>query len=312
MNISNEKIQKLIEIARLYYEEDRTQSEIAKLYQVSRPLVSRMLKEAKELGIVNIEIRSPFEGNKTVLNKLKNTFDLQGGVVIPNLSNDNHTNDAISKAAITYMMELKGQNYGIGWGQIIGNLISAIEKEEEMDNIIKSICPLVGNSSVGNRNYHSNELVRIFSTAAKAQPTYLYAPAVVASKEELNVMEGLENYKETLKGWSSMDTAIVNIGNYPSSPDCASVARFGDILKNKKAVGRILNYYLNVQGEILSSDTDFAIQIPLELLKETKNVIGICGSNINPRALAGALKTGLINHLIAPEDAVKAVLELGI
>ncbi|MEG2935451.1 MAG: sugar-binding domain-containing protein [Clostridium sp.] len=310
MNISNEKIQKLIEIAKLYYEEDRTQSEIAKVYEVSRPLVSRMLKEAKELGIVNIEIRSPLEGNKTALSKLKNLFDLQGGIVVPNLSNDNLTNDALSKAALTYMMELKGNNYGIGWGQIIGNLVSIMEKEETMEGLAKSICPLVGNSSVGNRNYHSNELVRVFSMVSQASPIYLYAPAVVASEQELSIMRELENYKETFKGWSNMDTAIVNIGNYPSSPDFASVARYGDILKKKKAVGRILNYYLNVQGEILYSDADFAIQIPLQILKETKNIIGICASNINPKALAGALRTGMVTHLIAPEEAVKEVLEL--
>lgn len=310
MNISNEKMQKLIEIAKLYYEEDRTQSEIAKIYEVSRPLVSRMLKEAKELGIVNIEIRSPFEGNKTALNKLKNIFDLQGGVVVPNLNNDSLTNDALSKAALTYMMELKGNNYGIGWGQIIGNLISIMEQEETMEGLAKSICPLVGNSSVGNRNYHSNELVRVFSMVAGANPTYLYAPAVLASEQELCIMRELENYKETFKCWSNMDTAIVNIGNYPSSPDFASVARFGDILKKKKAVGRILNYYVNIQGEIIYSDMDFAIQIPIQLLKETKNVIGICASNINPKALAAALKAGLIDHLIAPENAVKEALEL--
>lgn len=308
MNISNEKIKKLIEISKLYYEKDRTQNEIAKIYQVSRPLVSRMLKEAKDLGIVNIEIRSPLEGNNIVLNKLRNIFNINGGVVVPNLNNDNITNDAISKSAINYMLELNVKNFGIGWGHIIGNLVSLMEKEDVIDGLAKKICPLVGNSSVGNRNYHSNELVRIFSLKADALPTYLYAPAVMASEQELNLIKELENYKDTLKSWEDMDIALVNIGNYPSSPDCASVARFGDVLSQKKAVGRILNYYISVEGEVLYSESDYAIQIPLEVLVRTKHVVGICSSNISPKALAGALRTGIINHLIAPEDTVKAVI----
>lgn len=310
MNISKEKIQKLIEISKLYYEEDRTQNEIAQIYQVSRPLVSRMLKEAKDLGIVNIEIRSPLEGNKLALNQVRNIFNIIGGVIVPNMSNDNVTNEAISKAAINYMVDLNQKNFGIGWGQIVGDLVSLMEKGEIIEGLAQSVCPLVGNSGVGNRNYHSNELVRIFALQTKAMANYLYAPAVVASEQELNLLKELENYKEVLRAWENMDVAIVNIGNYPSSPDCASVARFGDILKKKKAVGRILNYYLNEQGEILYSDTDFAIQIPIEVLRKTKNVIGICASNLNPKALIGALKSGVINHLIAPEDIVKSVINI--
>ncbi|MEG1774677.1 MAG: sigma factor-like helix-turn-helix DNA-binding protein, partial [Oscillospiraceae bacterium] len=67
MNISRDKLQKLTDIARLYYEQDKTQSEIAALYHVSRPLVSRMLREAKECGIVDIRINDPLEGNSVLL-----------------------------------------------------------------------------------------------------------------------------------------------------------------------------------------------------------------------------------------------------
>ena len=41
-----------MDVARLYYEKDRTQNEIAEIYGISRPMVSKLLKEAKEEGIV--------------------------------------------------------------------------------------------------------------------------------------------------------------------------------------------------------------------------------------------------------------------
>ena len=49
-----------------------------------------------------------------------------------------------------------------------------------------------------------------------------------------------------------MDTALVNIGNYPSTPDFASVARYGDLLHRSRACGRLLNYYFNREGEIIT------------------------------------------------------------
>ena len=45
MSADNEKIQRLISIAKLYYLENMTQSEIAKIVGVSRPLISKFLTE---------------------------------------------------------------------------------------------------------------------------------------------------------------------------------------------------------------------------------------------------------------------------
>lgn len=49
------KIQRLISIAKLYCLENTTQSEIVKRVGVSRPLISKFLTEARELGFVKIE-----------------------------------------------------------------------------------------------------------------------------------------------------------------------------------------------------------------------------------------------------------------
>ena len=57
-----QKLERLAAVARLYYEEDRNQSEIAGMFGISRPMVSKLLKEAKELGVVTIRIAVPGNG----------------------------------------------------------------------------------------------------------------------------------------------------------------------------------------------------------------------------------------------------------
>ena len=47
MKLSPEKQQRLAHVAQRYYLEDRKQSEIAEELGVSRPLISRMLREAR-------------------------------------------------------------------------------------------------------------------------------------------------------------------------------------------------------------------------------------------------------------------------
>lgn len=48
----------MMKVCKLYYIEDKTQSEIARLVGISRPQVSRLLTKAKNEGVVRIEIDS--------------------------------------------------------------------------------------------------------------------------------------------------------------------------------------------------------------------------------------------------------------
>ena len=61
---------------------------------------------------------------------------------------------------------------------------------------------------------------------------------------------------------------------------------------------------------MIRSDTDYAIQIPLELLRQVRYVVGICSANTKPKALAGVLRTGYVNYVVAPKNVVSAAAEL--
>lgn len=69
MDRENERLHKILEVAKMYYIENLTQSEIAKELNLSRPSISKMLNEAKESGIVTININSPFSDNELLLEK---------------------------------------------------------------------------------------------------------------------------------------------------------------------------------------------------------------------------------------------------
>lgn len=309
MNIGNEKAEKLVTIARLYYEQNKTQQEIAEQLGISRPLVSRYLSEAREFGIVYIEVRSPLAGNSLLLNQLRNIYQLKGGVVVPDGGSNLATNEAVAKAALSYLGDLQGAHIGLGWGSIIGTMISVLEERETENSFSGTVCPLVGNSGVFNRNYHSNEIVRAFAQKTGAQPFYWHAPAFVESRQELTQLKELDNYRAVSRAWEQLNVALVNIGNYPSTPDFATAARYGRQLTDEGAVGRLLCYYFNLAGTIIRNENDCTMQIPLDQLSRAQQVVGICAGNVKPKALLGALQTGLFTHLIAPEPLILDALE---
>ncbi|MCE1252357.1 MAG: winged helix-turn-helix transcriptional regulator [Anaerolineae bacterium] len=311
MENSQNKTRKLVEIAQMYYEKNMTQNEISEKLGVSRPLVSRMLNEAREMGIVTIQVHSPETGSISLLNQLRNVYNLRDGIIITDSSSENSTNQTIAANILDFVLKMNPpvSYIGLGWGYVIGMLTQFLEKSEAQQQLNASVFPLIGNSPVSNRDYHSNEIVRIFAEKTGAGGLYLHAPAFLETEQEKRLFEELENYKKVENAWDLMDTAVVNLGNYPSVPDYATATRFGDLLNTRKAAGRMLCYYFDIHGDIIHSDSDYTIQIPIEKLARCRNVVAVCSVALQPKAIVGALRTGLITHIIATESAARQVLE---
>ena len=308
MGISEEKQKKLAYVARRYYLDDWKQSDIAKELGVSRPLVSRMLAEAREHGVVEIRIHDPEARQGQLVEQLRRSTSIRDGVLVEDGQDDDATNQLLSQGAVQLLWQLRSRRLGIGWGHLIGQLVTWLEAHPQLGSTVTDICPLVGNASIPARNYQSNENVRLIAQQLGAAPHFIYLPALPDSLEEKQLLCSSEIYRQIQAQWDKMDTALVNIGNYPSSPDFASLVRYGDLLQQEHTCGRLLVYYFNPQGKVIQSEQDFAIQIPLEQLSRCPNIIGVCSANTSVRALQGALKTGLFTHLVARADLVRSAL----
>lgn len=309
MDTNLEKQKRLAYVARRYYLEDQKQSDIARELGVSRPLISRMLSEARELGLVEITIHEPGTLGAKLLERLRLSSSIRGGVLVRDGRDNDATNRALSQGAVELLGQLGARRLGVGWGYLIGQLVTWLEENPQRDSSITDICPLVGNASIPARNYQSNENVRLMAQQLGAVPHFLYLPALPESLEEKQVLCSTEVYRQIYQQWEQLDTALVNIGDYPSSPDFASLVRYGSLLQRQRACGRMLIYYFNEAGTVIQSDQDFAIQIPLDALRRCPNIIGVCSANTSAKALGGALKTGFFSHIVARQDLVRGLLE---
>ena len=309
MKLSPEKQKRLAYAARRYYLEDQKQSDIAREMGISRPMVSRLLAEARELGVVEITVHDPGEESSGLLEQLCRTSSLRGGVLVEEGADSDETNQRLSQGAVALLGEMGARRLGVGWGYLIGQLVTWLEENPQPESSITDICPLVGNASIPARNYQSNENVRLMAQQLGAAPHFLYLPALPESVEEKQLLCSTEVYRQICQRWEEMDTALVNIGDYPSSPDFASLVRYGDLLQRQRACGRMLVYYFNEMGTVIQSDQDFAIQIPLEALRRCPNIVGVCSANTSAKALRGALHTGFFTYFFAREALVRTMLE---
>ena len=310
MNISQDKRKRLAYVARRYYLEDQKQSDIARELGVSRPMVSRLLAEARALGVVEITVHDPETRTARLMERLRRMGSVQGGVLIDDGGDSDGANRLLSEGAVQLLWQLGAQRLGVGWGYLIGQIVNWLEQNPQTDSPVTDICPLVGNASIPARNYQSNENIRLMAQQMGAAPHFLYLPALPESLEEKEVLCSTEVYRQIYRQWETLDTALVNIGDYPSSPDFASLVRYGSLLQEQRACGRMLVYYFNEDGHVIQSEQDFAIQIPVDVLRRCQNIIGVCSANTSAKAVRGALRSGLLTHIVARSDIIEAVFEL--
>lgn len=295
----------LVNVARLYYEQGLTQDQIARRIGVSRPLVSKMLARAREVGIVHIEIRSYTEGDAALLDALQTKFSLHGGLVVPK----QYALEQNIKAVADHLSGefLHERNLGLGWGYLLGESISLLAQQCTRRQP-GAVLPLIGKANIPNKGYRVDELAETLAAACGKHAYRLDAPAFPDSMEERQQFEATNAYMELDTIWQKLDAALIEIRDFPSVPDEATATRFGDTLKRQRAVGSILSYYYNDRGEFISGESDFAVRIPIGALRRCPKIIGLA-LGAAPNAVAGALKTGLFTHLLVTEDMARKLLE---
>ena len=260
--------------------------------------------------MVEITVHDPETRAARLMERLRGMSSVRGGVLIEDSGDNDDENRRLSEGAVQLLGQLGAKRLGVGWGYLIGQIVSWLEKNPQTDSSVTDICPLVGNASIPARNYQSNENIRLMAQQLGASPHFLYLPALPESIEEKEVLCSTELYRQVYREWEALDTALVNIGDYPSSPDFASLVRYGSLLQERRACGRMLVYYFNEDGYVIESDQDFAIQIPIDVLRRCPNIIGVCSANTSAKAVRGALRSGFFTHIVARSDLIEGVLEL--
>ncbi|MCX7840998.1 MAG: helix-turn-helix domain-containing protein, partial [Anaerolineae bacterium] len=117
-----DELAQMLQAARLYYEDNRTQAQIARALKTSRPTVSRLLQQARQEGIVQIRIVDPNSTHSALEEQLLAAFPLVEAIVVSVESDAvNVTRHRIGQAAARYLERTlqNGDRVGIGWGRTL-------------------------------------------------------------------------------------------------------------------------------------------------------------------------------------------------
>ncbi|TSB47256.1 sugar-binding transcriptional regulator [Alkalicoccobacillus porphyridii] len=303
----------LVKAANLYYFDGWTQAQIAKKMSVSRPVISKMLNRARELGIVEIYIKDENAHTATLEHKLENLFGLKEAVVVPTSGlTPEMVKRSVGKAAAYYVSKhLDGiKSLGISWGTALYSMVNEYPYEQRSD---LNIVPLVGGMGRKLVNIHSNLLAYQLAQKVNGTCSYLYAPAMVESEELKQRLIESEDIANVLAEGRQVEMALVGIGNplLNSTMSTMEYLKEEDLVSLRKSgvVGDIGSRFFDMVGDQITHPlNDRVIGITLDELKDIPEVVGVAEGSHKVESLLIALKSNYLNVLIVDDSTAQSLV----
>ncbi|WP_242841136.1 sugar-binding transcriptional regulator [Clostridium akagii] len=306
----------LVKVSQMYYIDGLTQNQISNKLGIYRTTISRLLKKAKEEGIVNITIKSEFNGCFQLEEAMEKRFGLKETCIVPSETMQTHDikSQILGFAAAEYLKRIAkdGDIIGFSWGTTLASLSRALT---DCKAISANIVPLVGGFSDIDSENHVSAIVSKVALAFKVKAHYLYAPAITSDKAIKAAVIQDDNYKNISQLWKKVNKAFVGIGSRHKSSNLVWSNEYKSKdttdIKNSKAVGEICSRFYDVKGDIIDSDiNDRTIGIELDMLRNLEYSIGVAESQEKVPSILSALKGKFINVLITTEETARLILEL--
>ncbi|MDQ0203030.1 sugar-binding transcriptional regulator [Pectinatus haikarae] len=311
--MDNNKERLSINIAKLYYESDYSQQQIAEKLNISRPTVSRLLQYAKDQKFVRINIVDPIEDNSSLEQMLISKYNLDDVKIAytPLDTRDEITKSISAKAAeYLYAVTKDGDIIGVSWGLTIYNVALKL-RSKSLKGV--QIVQLKGGVSHSQSNTYAYEVVELFSESFNTVGRYLPLPLMFDSVQMKKLVENDRHIKRILELGRQANIAVFTVGTVK---DDALLFRLGYIDEKDKrilkedAVGDICSRFFNAEGELCNKELDNrTVGINLEELKNKEKRILVAGSQRKISAIKAALAGGFANILVTDQYTAHALIK---
>jgi deoxyribonucleoside regulator len=304
----------MLKVAVLYYKEGLTHQEIAKKLNLSRQTVGRLLRTARESGVVQIRIVHPRSISLELEKQLENTFNLREAVVVPadSIFDEESLKAALGAAAADYLLgQVRSHDVlGISWGKTLAAVARYLTGSDTHD---VKVVQLNGGLGRGRAITNASELVNRFCQAFNAEGYRLDVPAIVDNPQICQAIQSDSGIARTMELVSKANICTFSIGALSNVSVLVEAGYITtedvQLLHSKGVVGDVCSRYIDINGKVADPDLDGrTIGIDIKDLRNKEFSIAIAGGLEKLDSIRGALAGGYCNVLVTDERVASALL----
>ena len=259
----------MAEVARLYYVRDLTQQDIADRLGVSRFKVVRLLEQARTEGVVRFEIDEPAPVDDGLSRALEERYELERALVVDDV--------ATAAAALLPRLLRADDVLGVAWGETLAAIERRLAPPGPGVPVVQ-VCGAIDGLAPGTG---PTELAARYAVWSGGAFHPLEAPAVADAAALRRTVA------RTTAMFASVSVALVGIG------------------AREDGAGHILVHVFDREGRIIAAERSIALTVAQ--LRRTR-VIAVAAGRRKRDAVAGALRSGLLDVLVTDAPCAKAAL----
>jgi DNA-binding transcriptional regulator LsrR (DeoR family) len=300
--------------ARLHFEFGLTQQETAETLGLSRVKVTRLLKQAREVGLVRVIVDTNVAPYGPVEEQLASTFGLREALVVPSGPTSRaNGRELVARGAAAYLERVLRPDMTVAVG--LSRTVAATPQFLIRPRATKAhFVSLAGAPPGGGIESGSPyEATTAFAAVFRGTAEYLHAPVIVKSRSVGEQLLHDPAIARTLDRARTADLAFVGIGGLDDRLDLISGGYLSESewqgLVREGAVGDIGARFFDAQGQAVSHPLDGrVIGLTLEdFARIPTRLVATAGSG-KVLALRTALGAGLITVLVTDLDTATQLL----
>ena len=304
----------ITEVCWHYFVNEMTQADIARDMGVTRLKVNRAIQRAKALGIVKIQINSPFVTRIELQQDLEVALGINRAVISPVNKADYDYHRSVGAALAGLLIErlraTTWKSIGVSWGLTLDSAIRKLPQQAYPDLEVVSI---LGGTAQGS-TFNSFGIASGFAKILGAHYNLLTAPIYLSEGIDRNVFLSQYALKEHFKKFETLDAVLLTCSNVTEKSFLVSNGLPRELtteaLIEAGAIGDVLGRFLDKDGKSVSKAIDDrTIGMRLEQVKAVPEKIMAAAGAHKVDIIRAACCCGLVNTLVTDDLTAQLLLK---
>jgi DNA-binding transcriptional regulator LsrR (DeoR family) len=297
-------------IARRFYVDGASKTDIAEETGMSRFKVARMLHEARATGLVEVTVRLPAGIDPDLSAGLSRRYAPARAVVVSSPDGrPDARREAVARTAADLLSEVVSEDDVVGMS--CSHTVAATT--QALASLAR--CPVVqlcGTMAGPDIEAGSVESVRRAAQVGGGKAFPIYAPMLLPDAETARTLARQPSIRRVLEEAEAVTVAIVAVGGW--APELSTVwasaepAELAELAAGG-AVGEIAGRVFDAGGAAVASALDDRVLgVDLDRLRRIPLVVGLAQDGARAPAVRAALAGGLVDFLVCDDALARALL----
>jgi deoxyribonucleoside regulator len=287
-----------------------TQESIASELGVHNSTISRALRRATDLGLVQVTIVSPLSINEGLGDRVRQMFRIKECVAVQT------PQSSLANAAPPILMRYvrSGGAVGVSWGLTLSRVVRALPQLSYSDVDVR---PVIGGFGRGEPSTQPHEVAAMLAEKCeRGTVSYLEAPALVDSARSRRALADSDALRLALARAAEVDVALIGIGAVGPDATLFRTSQLGEDdrtrLVAKGAVGEVCAHFLAADGSRIDDPVEERlIAVDLDELRAIQTTIAFAHGRDKLAAIAAVLRSGVVDVLLTDVDTAERLIQFG-